>query len=70
MKIDINKIKHCADKHAPKKLNPICLAGEVSKVMFLFSDEYQEELKRKHPDWYKKESLQGLFLFTHNLHLL
>ena len=56
MKIDINKIKHCADKYAPKKLNPICLAGEVSKVMFLFSDEYQEEMKRKHPDWYKIES--------------
>ncbi|MDD3040032.1 hypothetical protein [Bacteroides sp.] len=51
--INIEKIKQIAKKYSPKEINPILLVGVTTKAMSVFSDEYQEEMRRKHPDWYK-----------------
>ena len=44
-----------AIKHLPKTLHTEGVMGVVAETAVMFSDEYKQEMKKKHPDWYKKE---------------
>lgn len=43
-----------AMKHVPEELDTKVLVGNVTETTFIFSDEYKQIMKEKHPDWYKE----------------
>lgn len=52
--VNFNGIRN-AIKHAPETLHTEGLMGAMAETAVIFSKEYKQEMKEKHPDWYKKE---------------
>ena len=45
-----------AIKRVPEELHTENLIGTVTEVSAMFSEEYEQEMKKQHPDWYKEEA--------------
>lgn len=41
--------------HVPESLNIVNLVGASVEIAYVHSDEYEQEMKKAHPDWYKNK---------------